>query len=225
MGKFHELREELKSVFSGRGLRILDSLLPLIFFLIAIPQLGLNSALWGAIIVASLFMVYRISQRESLVYSIGGISGVLLASIFVSLSGSERGFFVPGLISGAGTALLCVVSVVINRPLVAWTSHLARRWPLGWYWHHKILPAYNEVTILWGIMFAVRMVIEVWLIQRDSLSLLGTTRALMGWPFTIVLLIISYLYGQWRLAQLQGPSVEEYISGKEPPWLGQKRGF
>jgi len=39
------------------------------------------------------------------------------------------------------------------------------------------------------------------------------------------LLVVSYLYGIWRLGNLEGPSVEEFKLGQEPPWEGQKRGF
>jgi hypothetical protein len=38
-------------------------------------------------------------------------------------------------------------------------------------------------------------------------------------------LAVSYVYGIWRLRKLGGPGVEEFESGKEPPWDGQTRGF
>jgi hypothetical protein len=111
MSKLKELQEEFKLVLSGRGLRLLDSFLPLLVFLIANPLVGLNAALYGALGVAALIAIYRIFRKESLVYSLGGLGGVLLAAVFVNLSGSESGFFLPGLISGAITVVLCVVTV------------------------------------------------------------------------------------------------------------------
>ena len=161
---------------AGRGFRLLDSFLPLLIFLIANPLFGVNTALGGALAIAGLFALIRILKKESSVYALGGLGGVLLAGVFVKLSGSEAGFFLPGLISGAITIILCVVSVVINRPLVAWTSFIARRWPLGWYWHPKVLPAYNEVTILWAVAFSGRLALEFWLYQQQSLNALGATR-------------------------------------------------
>ncbi|MFU8771846.1 MAG: DUF3159 domain-containing protein, partial [Anaerolineales bacterium] len=154
MTKIQELGEELRSVLSGRGSRLVDSFLPLLIFLVFNPLVGVNSSLLLAVASAAIFAIMRLWRRESLVYSLGGLGGVLLAAIFVILSGSERGFFLPGLISGSITVILCVVSVALNRPVVAWTSFIARRWPLNWYWHPKVLPAYNEVTILWGVAFA-----------------------------------------------------------------------
>ncbi|MFC2064300.1 DUF3159 domain-containing protein [Chloroflexota bacterium] len=225
MGKLKELQEEIKLVFTGRGLRLLDSFLPLLVFLLANPLLGLIVALWSALGAAVLIAVIRITKKESIVYSLGGLGGVLLAAVFVNLSGSESGFFLPGLISGAVTVVLCVITVAINRPLVALTSFIARRWPLGWYWHPAVLPAYNEVTIAWAIAFSVRLVLEFWFFNQDSVNALGAVRVILGWPYTITLLIASYLYGLWRLDRLNGPSVEEFGAGIEAPWEGQKRGF
>jgi len=225
MGKFKELQEELKMVLSGRGAQLLDSFLPLVIFLLLNALTGLNYALWGALGIAGLFALFRIFRRESLVYALGGLGGVLLSTVLVQLSGSGTGFFLPGLISGAVTVVVCVVSVAVNRPVVALTSFVARRWPINWYWHPKVLPAYNEVTILWAVAFGARLFLEFWLYQRDASSALGTTRLILGWPYTIILLIVSYLYGLWRLSHLKGPSVEEFKAGTEPPWEGQRRGF
>ncbi len=225
MHKLNELLGEFRSVFSGKVFRILESLLPLVVFLIVNPLLGLNPALWAALALAGTFAFYRLIQRQSLVYAFGGLGSVLLALVFVQLSGSGAGFFIPGLISGAVTVALCVVTVMLNRPMVAWTSYLTRRWPLGWYWHPQVLPAYNEVTILWAVAFATRLALDFTLYQRGATVALSTSRLILGWPFIIVLLIITYLYGLWRLKRLGGPSVDEYSNNIPPPWQGQQRGF
>jgi hypothetical protein len=225
MSRFRELRDELRSVISGRWAGLLDSFFPPLVFLILNPLAGVNIALWGALGVTGLFAIFRILRKENLTYSLGGLGGTLLAAVFVKISGSGAGFFLPGLVSGAVTVILCVISVALNRPLVAWSSFIARRWPPDWYWHPKILPAYNEVTILWAVAFSARLTFEFWLYQQDALGALGTVRIFLGWPYLVFLLIVSYLYGLWRLGQLKGPSIEEFKSGKAPPWDGQKRGF
>ena len=225
MSKRKELQEEFREIFSGKGARLFDSFVPLLVFLIANSLIGLNYALGGALGTAGLFAFYRIVKRENLVYAFGGFGGVLLAAVFVKISGSETGFFLPGLISGAVTVILCVVSVAINRPLVAWTSFITRRWPLGWYWHPKVLPAYNEVTMMWAVAFAARLTLEYWFFRQEAFQALGASRIVLGWPYTVILLVVSYLYGLWRLGKLQGPSIEEFKTEKQPPWEGQMRGF
>jgi hypothetical protein len=223
--RFQELKEELMGVLSGRGSRLLDSFAPVLVFLILTSLSELNIAIYAALGLAAFLSLLRILRRESLVYALGGLGGVGLAAVFALLSGSGRGFFLPGLLSGTVTVVLCVVSVAVNRPVVAWTSYVTRRWPLDWYWHPRVLPAYNEVTIVWGVAFAGRLAVEFWLYQQDALAALGTARIVLGWPFIILLLVISYIFGMWRLRKLGGPSVLEFKEGKEPPWESQQRGF
>jgi hypothetical protein len=225
VAKFQELGEELKLVLAGRGKGLLDSFLPLLVFLVLNSFLGLNPALVAALGLAALMGIIRILRHESLVYALGGLGGLALAAVFAYLSGSGKGFFLPGLISGSITVVLCVASVAVNRPAAAWSSYLARRWPLEWYWHPRVLPAYNEVSIGWGVAFAARLALEFWLYQSGEVNTLGAARIFLGWPFIIVLLILSYLYGTRRLSRSGGPSVKEFKEGKEPPWEGQLRGF
>ena len=225
MDKANEVREEFLSVFSGSGARLLDSVVPLLVFFAGNSLFGVDAALWGALAAGGIFAVIRVARQESLVYALAGFGGVVLAAVFVRLSGSEAGFYLPGLITNAVTVLLCAVSVLVNRPLVAWTSRITRRWPLEWYWHPKVLPAYNEVTIFWAVAFSTQLGLKYRFYQQGDINALGISEFLFGWPFTVVLLVVSYLYGVWRLGNLAGPSVDDFIAGTEPPWEGQKRGF
>jgi hypothetical protein len=121
--------------------------------------------------------------------------------------------------------LLCLASLALGQPLVAWTSHVVRRWPREWYWHPKVRPAYAEVTVAWAVFFGVKLVLQAQLIRLGALQEIVWFQALSGWPATIALLLVSYLYGTWRLRRLGGPSVEEYRRGAPPPWSSQQRGF
>jgi hypothetical protein len=225
MNKLNELKEELRTVFAGRGNDLLDSLLPLVVFLVLNALIGFRSALLGAFIIAVSFLVHRAVKRERLLSILAGFGGVLIAAGFVTLSGSEAAFFLPGFVSGSITIVLCVGSVLAGRPLAGWASYLTRRWPLDWYWLPLIKPAYRDVTLIWAGAFSARLGLEYWLYQSQAVNALGFTKIVLGWPFTILILILSYLYGIWRLGKLGGPSVEEHQSGIDPPWEGQNRGF
>lgn len=225
MNKTQELWDELRSVFGGRGVKILDALLPVVVFLAVNPRLDLAWALILSFATSAVFALIRILKKESIYYALGGLGGALLAAIFAFLNDSAAAFFLPGLISSGLTVLLLLVSALIKRPLAAISSHLTRGWPLTWYWHKRIRPAYTEVTLFWAVGFGARLALEYWLYQRGAAGSLGLIRTVLGWPYTILILILSYLYGLWRLGRLAGPSVAEFQSGVEPPWEGQKRGF
>jgi hypothetical protein len=222
--KFQEIIEEFRSVMTGRN-RWVDSLIPPIVFLILNALTGFEIALWGSLGIALIIAGYRIINRQPLRYALGGIGGVLLAMLIARIVGGAQGYFLPGIVGGFLTVFLCLASILIKRPLAAWTSTLTRRWPLEWYWHPRVRPAYNEVTLFWGIFFAIRTFLQFRLYQLGETVTLGTVQLILGWPALILLLAGSYLYGLWRLQNLKGPSVDEFRAGTQPPWEGQKRGF
>lgn len=222
--KITELWEELRTVLTGRG-NLLDAILPPLLFVLLNAVGGLAVGLWGALAAALGLSLLRLLQRQDLRYALGGLVGVAAAAGLAWLLGRAEGYFLPGLLNGALTVLLCLASLLLRRPLVAWTSFVARRWPLEWYWHPRVRPAYGEVTAAWTVYFALRLGLQLWLLQHASTTILGALQIALGWPATIVLLVLSYLYGTWRLRQLGGPSVAEFKAGAEPPWQGQTRGF
>lgn len=78
---------------------------------------------------------------------------------------------------------------------------------------------------MWALFFALRLALQLALLQGAATERLAVAGVVMGWPATIVLLAGSYLYGTLRLRQLRGPSVEEFAQSEGPPWKGQLRGF
>lgn len=224
MVKAREILEELRMVLAGRS-SLLDSLLPPLFFVLLNAIWGVQVAIWAALGVAVVVAAFRLLRRQSLLYALGGAGGVAVAALVAYLLGRAEGFFLPTIVSGGITLFLCLISVLVGRPIVAVTSFVARRWPLNWYWHPKVRPAYSEVTWIWVLFFGLRLLLQFNLFQQESASLLGIVQFITGWPATIILLIASYLYGTWRLRKLGGPSVDEFKAGAEPPWQGQQRGF
>lgn len=221
--KARELLEEFRAVTGKVGL--LDTVLPPVLFLLLNGLAGFTAAMTGALGLSVLIAALRLRRGQSLVYALGGMGSVGLAVALALLLGRSEGFFLPGIVNGGLTVALALVSLLIRKPMVAWTSYLARRWPLDWYWHERVRPAYTEVTVVWLAFFAVRLLWQVTLYQNNNVDQLAFVNALTGWPAIIALLVFSYLYGTWRLARLGGPSVEEFRNGAPAPWSGQRRGF
>jgi len=224
MNRSEELIVELRTVVFVRR-RWLDSILPPIIFLILNAAIRYEIAILGALLAAVLIGTYRLLRKEPVKYALGGIAAVIIAGLLARFVGGAQGYFLPGIISGALTTLACLISVLVKRPMVAWTSYITRRWPLEWYWHPRVRPAYSEVTIAWAVFFGLRTTIQFSLYQQQAAATLGIVQLLAGWPALIILLITSYLYGMWRLQNLNGPSVEEFKARIDPPWQGQQHGF
>jgi hypothetical protein len=222
--KSRELLDELRTVFSGRN-SFLDAILPPIIFILVNSLVSFQAAMWSALALSIVIAAVRISRKQSLIYALAGVASVAVAIGIAWFLGKSEGFFLPGLVSGSMTLLLTIVSLVIRRPMVAWTSYIARRWPLDWYWHPQVRPAYSEVTFAWALFFAARLLLQFSLFESKDVNSLAVTNFITGWPATILLLVFSYLYGTWRLPRLGGPSVEEFRNNTPAPWQGQRRGF
>lgn len=217
-----EIMEELKGVLGGKTL---DALVPSVVFVVTNGIWGLNTASVLAIATGVAIGFLRILRKQAVIYAFGGLVGVGIAAAFAYLAGSAVNFFIPKILSSAFMVVLALGSLAVGKPLAAWASHLTRGWPITWFWRKDVKPAYREVTWFWAGLFLLRTAIQVLLFMREEVVQLAWANVLLGTPFTIVVLVVSYVYGIWRLHKLGGPGVEEYAAGKQPPWKGQTRGF
>ncbi len=224
MSKINELADEFKSILSGR-VPILDVVLPPVVFTLLNNWSSLTTALVASLAAAAGLIGFRVWQKQTISYTLGGAGITALAGGLAWLSQSAKSFFLPGVVTSGLTFLAAAVSLLIRKPLAAWSSHLTRGWTLQWYWHPRVRPAYSEVTVGWTVFFGLQFTIQLLFFFGGSAQSLGLIQLLTGWPALILILAASYLYGLWRLNQLEGPSVAEFETGTSPPWEGQKRGF
>jgi hypothetical protein len=224
ISKAREVVDEFRMVVLGQG-RILDALLPSGVFLLVRALAGHQAAMLAALLTGASIVLYRILRRQPWPTAVLGLLGSIAAFLVAQSYRRAELFFLPGAITHVGLAAACLVSAALRRPLVAWTSHLVRRWPRGWYWHPRVLPAYRETTLAWAVFFLLQAFLQWVLVLRQDVALTAVSDLLNGWPAAAVLLVLTYLYGTWRLARLGGPSVGEFTNGTAPPWTGQQRGF
>lgn len=216
-----EIAAELRTVVFGRA-SIIDGVFPPLVFGVISALAGVTPAAIAALAIAIVIVLARLIRGNPLKFALAGLAGTLIATGAALLQGPE-GFFLPAVVSGAATAAVIVVSIAARRPFVAWTSWLARNWPIDWYWHPRVRPAYTRASWWWAAFFALRALGQ-WL-TLDSTGWATAFRVVAGWPALIGLLIVTYLAGRRRLVALGGPSVEEYSNGQPEPWVGQQSGF
>lgn len=216
-----EIAAELRRVVLGRA-SIADGAAPPIVFGLVNAATGPTRAAAAAVATALAISAIRLRRGHSLKFAIAGLGGVGIAAT-AAIAGGPEGFFLPAIISAAATSAVIVVSIIARRPFVAWTSWVVRDWPLSWYWHPRVRPAYTSASWLWAAFFAARAAG-----QWSTLDDIGTAtvfRVVAGWPALIALLVVTYSLGRRRLARLAGPSVDEYLLGEPEPWSGQQSGF
>jgi hypothetical protein len=219
---FQEIWEELKSVLSGATI---DALLPPILFAIVNGLIGLEAAVISALGLAAILGAIRLVRQQSWGYALGGILVVAVAAGLALVTREASSYFIPAIITSGLLVLAAILSNLLGKPLAAWVSHLTRGWTMAWFWREDVKPAYREVTWFWALFFALRLGLQLTLYLRGEAATQAWANTLLGWPVTIFILVVSYIYGIWRLSKLGGPGVEEFEAGKDPPWEGQKRGF
>lgn len=222
--KINELWEEFRTVFSGRS-NTVDTIIPPLLYALVNMLVGLLPATLSALGLAALLTVIRLIQKQSWLYAFSGLVLTLLAAGLAWFTQNAASFFLPDLLTSGVLLAAALLSIGVGKPLAAWSSHLTRAWQKEWYWLPNIKPAYTEVTWMWAAFIAARLMVQYALYQQANVSLLGWANVLLGLPATIAVLIVSYLYGIWRLAKLRGPSVEEFLSHQPAPWKSQRKGF
>ena len=220
-----EIREELRALLDGRA-GIGDAIIAPLVFVLVNAVAGMPIAAYAGIVGAVFVVVYRLARRNDLQYAFSGLFGTGLAIALALRSGQAQDYFLPGIITGIGTTVLALLSIVVRRPLVAYMSWLTRQWPIEWYWHPRIRPAYTRATWLWVAFFGLRTAAQGWLFVTDQTTALGFVRVATGWPGLVLLLAATFIVGRNTLVSLRGPSVAEFEAGAlEPEWTGQPHGF
>lgn len=219
---YQEILSELKMVLKGNTL---DALLPSLLFVFLQSPLGLTSSALVAVLSSFILTGYRILRKQKSFYALLGVLGVLFAAGYAAFSGSAENYYLPRLFNGTLLVLVSFGSILFGRPLAALLSHLSRGWPMGWFLRKDVKPAYREVTFIWLVLLLTRLLVQWNLYRGGDLNSLFFVSFLMGTPATVVILVLSYVYGIFRLKKLAGPSVDEYLNNAPGPWKGQKKGF
>lgn len=214
--------DEVRSFLNGKTI---DALIPPLVYVISSNFVKLKVSIMLSLGVALAFAIYRIFKRDKIIYALGGVLSVVVASGFALFADNAANYFLPKVLGSAGLLIISVVSILIGRPIAAILSHLSRGWRFDWYLRRDIKPAYREVSIAWVILVAVRLSLQWLFYQRGNVVELGWASIVLGFPMTLVVLVLTLVYGLWRLKNLGGPGIEEYEAGKNPPWEGQTKGF
>ena len=171
---------------------LIYSSLPVLVFVPVSTKFGLMPAIWAALGVAALVLVWRLIRRETVQPAISGFIGVGISALIAWWLGESRGYFAYGIWMSLVYAADFTVSIVIRRPLVGyawgWFSGHGRDWRSV----RRAVLAFDVATFAWAIVFASRFVVQRHLYDADDVGMLGVARIAMGWPLTGVAAVITW---------------------------------
>lgn len=216
-----DLISEITNFIKGKTI---DALIPSITFVSVNSLFGLTTAIFISISISIIILLIRWLRKEDIRYGSVGLIMLIIASFLSFLTNNPNTYFLPDLITNFLIIMGILITLFMNKPFAAYASHLTRSWPLEWYWRNDIKPAYFEVSLIWGLFFTFKLLVQIFNLLKSNLNN-PLINILLGFPFTLFVMSLSYLYGIKRLRNLKGPSVEEFKTKASKPYKGQTKGF
>jgi hypothetical protein len=97
-------------------------------------------------------------------------------------SGKAENFFLPGILTNLVYATVCIISLIINKPILGYVLESLRGQSSTWQKNKEALKRYRAITILWSLVFLLRVLIMGPLYLANETTLLGFFKVALGWP-------------------------------------------
>lgn len=181
---------------------VIESMLPgLLFVICFVITRNVQITVIASAALALLQVLARLVQRQSLMGAVSGLISVAICLVWVWTSNQARDYYMMGFITNAVYGLALLISLIVRVPALGLvieairhmpTEHY-RQWLNTWMSDKPLKRAYTQVTVLWIVVFSLRLALQVPLYVTNNVVLLGTVRLLMGLPFWALAIWISYL--------------------------------
>ncbi|HEX8001179.1 MAG TPA: DUF3159 domain-containing protein [Mycobacteriales bacterium] len=171
-----------------------DQALPPIAFVVGNAIGKLDAGIRAALVALALVVVVRLVRRETLRHAFSGTIGVLVAVLIAKRTGEAKNFFLPGIVINGVYALAFFLSALLRKPLVGVIMKVLLEKPKAWHDHPRVRRAMTEATIGWGLMSALRVVVQESLRRVDATGWLAVTKIAMGWPLYLAALAVTMPY-------------------------------
>ena len=155
--------------FSG----LIYSSLPVLVFVPVSTKFGLMPAIYAALGVAALVLIWRLIRRDSLQPAISGFFGVGISALIAYVVGESKGYFLLGIWSSLIYAAVFALSVLIRRPIVGYVWAWVNARDRDWRGVRKAVLAFDLATLAWVLVFGARYVVQHRLYDADQTGLLG----------------------------------------------------
>ncbi|MFE3291237.1 DUF3159 domain-containing protein [Rhodococcus sp. NPDC059234] len=167
------------------------STLPILLFVPVNSVFGLTAAIWAALGVAAVVLVWRLVVRGTIQPAISGFIGVGICAFIAHRTGDAKGYFLFGIYTSLLYAAVFVVSILVRWPLVGVLWGFLNGHGNSWRKSRPALRAYDIATVAWALVFAARYLVQSQLYDTDHTGWLAVSRVGMGWPLTALVLLVT----------------------------------
>lgn len=185
--------ELLASVLGGWA-GVIDSGLPFAVFTVAylVTDRDLANTLYAALGTAAVLAVFRLFRRQSLMQVFSGLIGIAIAAFLAQRTGNADNFFLPGIITNAVYAGICLISIAIHKPLLGFVIEGMRGRDMSWVKDHEAHRLFSTITWLWVLIFGIRVAIMFPLYLMSQTAALGTLKILLGYPLFALGIYVTF---------------------------------
>jgi hypothetical protein len=125
---------------------------------------------------------------------LGPVLGIALAIYLAQRpEGQPRDFYLTGFVTNAAYGGALLLSVLVRFPLIGVLVGFMTDQGLRWRKERRKVRFFNLVTWLWVAFFASRLAVQVPMYLADDVVSLGFTRIVMGTPYFLMMIWISWL--------------------------------
>jgi hypothetical protein len=192
----------------GGPLGIVESVLPPLVFVVLYQVVAIRQApvpvdrpalipiVAAPLVLSALFVLVRLARRQRPAGAISGAALVAVSAVLVLVTGDANTNYLPGFFINAGYGLAFLVSILVRRPLVGVVTGLLTS-DAGWGSDLPRRRAATGLSLLWVLLFAVRLVVELPLyLAGNRVVELGIARIVLGLPLYSIVLVVTVLVVQ-----------------------------
>ena len=185
---------ELLAKVLGGWAGVIDSGLPFLIFTIVylVTDNDLETTLYASVGTAAVIAVLRLIRRQSLQQVLSGLIGIGIAAFLAKRTGNADNFFLPGIITNAVYASVCLISIAIRRPLLGYVIEAMRGRDMSWVKDHEAHRLFSTITWLWVLIFGLRVAIMFPLFLLGQTAALGTLKIILGYPLFALGIFVTF---------------------------------
>jgi hypothetical protein len=171
--------EALRSAWAHQGgvTGILVTAAPAVAFVAVSAIAGLTAAVVTAGLVAVAAFALRLARREGLGGAITGLGIAAACALVAALTGEARGFFLLPTAAPAAILLVCLVSVLVRRPLTGVAFNRVAGGPVDWRHDRGLLRVYDVTTVIAVGINAVNFGVQALFYAADRTVVLAVVHA------------------------------------------------
>jgi hypothetical protein len=180
------IRERLSSALGGaRG--SFETAAPTVAFVLAWTW---RHDVWAAVTASAaillVLLVVRLATRQTVRYVLSAVFATAIAAYFALRTGKAEAAFLPGILTSAAWGVASLFSVLVRWPIVgfmvaAGDPQMAKD-PTAWRRDRGLVRVCQRLTMVLVVLYAIRVVVMFPMYLAGSVTLLGISKVVLGWP-------------------------------------------